>query len=97
MNEPTRPDRGLKIVAACLQFRKSGDKRILLTLPPPARHADIWLAQSAFQLGTSIADEGFLDSEGKFRERRQAMFIARDAKQLIREPKSVHLTTDDLW
>jgi hypothetical protein len=74
---------------------------LILSAPPPARHHHIMhpLALSAMKLVVGPEDQGFLDSEGTFRERAQAYTMAMDNGQL--DGKVIdhgrQLFSEDLW
>lgn len=85
----------IRIVAAAMRV---GD--LTISMRPPARHHDLikWIAE---HFGSEIIhpdDQGFLDSNGDFRERRQAKVIARDAGQLLPDAdRDGLLYSEDVW
>ena len=83
----------------------SRSSSLVLTLPRPARHADIREQIARLKLPTpASADEGFLTSDGKFVGRHQAMKIAiaagfkrppANAYEADEDPDALH--SEDLW
>ncbi len=81
-----------KIVAAAVIL----NKKLILTMPPPARHADILgefftITHKAYSEG-----QGFLTSKGRFVRRTEAAEIAQHQlrNKLISPPL---LFSEDLW
>lgn len=64
-----------------------------------ARHADcMGAAMRSREVDRVTSDmQGFLTSEGRFVDRREAMEIAKKAKQLRCVPKRDYLMSEDLW
>ncbi len=94
-----KQDNGMKrlhIISAAL---KVGG--LIISMPAPARHGDLLkplYEHLECQFVVQPNEQGFLDSQGVFREREQAKHIARDAGQLlpIASP-SKDLFSEDLW
>lgn len=84
-----------RIVAAAMQY-----EGVTLSLPQPARHAQVMHSAVYFMTDVQIAAacQGFITSEGRFVNRVQARQIAFMAGQ---EPKSTggdrDLYSEDLW
>jgi hypothetical protein len=72
------------------------------SLPPPNRHAQVlWLINETNEHNYPN-EEGFLDSEGKFLNRKEAMKIAVASGQLRRREGAQYyqgpdLYSEDLW
>jgi len=70
----------------------------IFAIDQPARHADI---RSSMRVEGHIIDhsytDGFLTTENKFVNRKEALFIAEMANQLLRSNCSGWLSTDDVW
>lgn len=85
-----------KIERACIRV---GDT--LVHLPAPARHNDV--LRHGIKAGLILddvkeRDRGFMDSEGNFLSRQEALRVAFDAGQTVKLPKgSAVLTTEDVW
>lgn len=72
---------------------KLPDGRIL-SLPPPARHSDLWV-DGIIATGQPEIVHGFLMSNGKFVNREEAGDIAFKAHQIKKITKC--LMSEDLW
>lgn len=64
----------------------------------PYRHYHLLhvIAQHGIR-NTSVRDQGFFTSHGRFVGRTEALRIACAAKQLLREVNHVHLFSEDVW
>lgn len=87
------------IIAAAIQI-----EGMTLSLPRPARHAQVMHAAEALQMPSHAllsACQGFLTSEGRFVNRVQALQIVHVAgqEQLRQESERHHrdLFSEDLW
>ena len=83
------------IVAAAIKWHD-----LLMTLPAPARHADIFDMINRHQLSPEIVlfgRSGFLSSSGRFVDRKLAAVIAHQAGQIDCPAPLDHLSTQDLW
>lgn len=71
----------------------------IYTLPPPARHHTIMHWLSAQGISPHLAEQGFVDNEGKFLGRHPALQVAADAGQFIRDPTAPAngLFSEDVW
>ena len=76
------------------------EDEVVWSLPSPNRHHDVIdLIYERRQDGKMVTGEqGFLDSEGKFLDRKEALHVAVEADQLIRKtfPEN-ELFSEDLW
>lgn len=85
----------IRIVAAAVRVHG-----LLISKKRPARHSDI-INEVAENFSTELIhpdDQGFLDSNGDFRERRQAKVIALDADQLLPDAnRDGLLYSEDVW
>ncbi len=77
---------------------------MIFSLPPPARHHDVLhnMAENIIRTGQDPTwEQGFVTSSGRFVDRRQGCFIARNAGQLdLVRPKTGpawELFSEDLW
>lgn len=86
------------VVAAAI---KIGD--LILSVPRPGRHHDVIRLAVEAGLPTPITGEqGFVDNDGRFLDRKQAMVVAMRAEQpIIREDAHTFvggsLFSEDLW
>lgn len=85
-----------RIVRAALSINGA-----VYSLPSPARHHDVIHSLPISTLGLEF-EQGFVDSTGRFLNRKDAMFVAQEAKQLIRDSDPTHyqgpeLFSEDLW
>ncbi len=82
-----------RIVAAAI--RANG---LTMSQPAPARHCDILAAMPA-KMASAVTpfDQGFIDSEGSFLHRGEALVIARLAGQLLNPTSHSELFSEDLW
>ena len=72
---------------------------VIMSLPKPARHHDIIreVGQTFEGKGKSIVGtQGFMLADGRFVNRKQAVFFAVDAGQ-IEAPERSELYSEDLW
>jgi hypothetical protein len=68
------------------------------TSPAPKRHFDIIIAMTKKGYPTTKVQRGFLTSEGKYVNRRQARVIAENANQLLPNNFGLkELYTEDVW
>jgi len=72
----------------------------LYTLPKPNRHHDVIRAMSGGVKGPD--KQGFIDQNGRFLNRKEAMIHAEETGQLKRKPgkefyKGEELYSEDLW
>jgi len=68
------------------------------TSPKPARHFNILQAMNKKGYPTTKVQRGFLTSEGKYVNRRQARVIAERANQLLPDNFGLReLYTEDVW
>lgn len=90
-----------KIISAAIKFNG-----LIISKPAPARHPDIIKAVSDINKKIKVkpSDQGFIDANGKFQNRKDAYFIACMANQLLVEPSSFfgegedrELFSEDLW
>lgn len=67
-------------------------------LARPARHNDIinWICDEREISFVGSSGQGFLTNTGRFVNRKDAQYIARDAKQIVQLIGSV-LTSEDMW
>lgn len=92
----------LTVVAAALRCTLSDGVEIIISAPPPARHHNLLFAYYELK-GEPLGDsknQGFLTSEGKFVDRKEAMRIALASNQkLIDHPSRIEgvLFSEDLW
>jgi hypothetical protein len=85
----------LKIVAAAVHAYGA-----TWSLPRPNRHHHIlWAIDAAGLCAISPGPDaqGFLDSDGQFVGREQALIIALEAGQIIKPTTSLKLFSEDLW
>lgn len=90
------------IVRVAIRFRG-----VIWSLPAPNRHADVMkVVREAIELTPSIAcadpsdeDHGFLDADGLFLNRRQALYNAQKNNQLKPNTKIKlgQLYSEDIW
>lgn len=88
-------------VAVCL---KSSGYELVLSLPKPNRHSDVvsagnFLASGKLGSLSSNEKQGFITSEGRFVDRREAYRVAVIAGQIIKGPAMPHigLSSEDVW
>lgn len=85
-----------RIVAAAIQLAG-----VTISLPRPARHAQVLWCAMDMDLDHFAACQGFLTSEGRFVNRIQAKHIAHIAGQEQMRPDSerhaTQLFSEDLW
>ncbi len=68
------------------------------TLPPPYRHGDIIFILAGRGHKTPIkGEQGFVLNDGKFINREDALKLARDNGQLLKEHNPKYLFSEDLW
>lgn len=87
-----------RIIAAAVQVNG-----VTLSLPPPARHYHIvntlceTVGDAAATRYARPQDQGFLTDAAAFVGREEALRIARDAGQLLKETPHRELFSEDLW
>ncbi len=73
---------------------------VVWSLPSPNRHHDVinYIYEHKQDEKMVIGEQGFLNNEGKFLDRKEALYIAVQAGQLIRKtfPEN-ELFSEDLW
>lgn len=71
---------------------------LIMTRPAPARHHDILKRMPEGMARASVpSDQGFITDGGKFLGRADALVIARQAGQLLKETHHRELFSEDLW
>lgn len=95
MNPPSDPSAEFIIAAAILV------NAVIVTLPPPSRHQNLVLAAETSGIRAGDIEEkhrGFLTSQGRFVDRREALELAYPQNQTFKKPiPHAVLTTEDLW
>lgn len=90
----------MRIVVAAAFRSQSG---LVFYVPRPGRHHDIIRAAADAGIPTPITGtQGFIDNDGVFMNRKEAMLVALEAKQpIIREDAHNYpggsLFSEDLW
>ena len=82
-----------KIITAAIQLTGN----IIITIQNPGRHSDLmrYLASNGYGL-TSMSNQGFLTSDGRFVDRSEGHDIALSSGQTTDTDKT-QLYTEDLW
>ena len=91
----------------CVQPQDNRPSELVLSVPRPARHHNIFWSGNAALLGGGEsgrivppdAEQGFLTSSGRFVDRKEGWMIAEAAKQITPHPslKPGTLFSEDLW
>ena len=89
----------MKIVAVALKSKQG----LIFTLPAPARHGHVisYMNYDQIKEHPLTAEQGFLTDEGQFINRKQAMYVATEANQILEHmehklPKN-ELYSKHLW
>ena len=85
-----------KIVCAALLLEDNS----VISSPVPDRHCDLFHIHHHTKKNIKVIDQGFLDSNNKFVNRKEAWKIAGSANQLINQQHNTTagvLYTEDLW
>ena len=83
-----------RIFQAAIKFED-----VIYTLKKPNRHEDI-IKHMADDLGMKTpitGEQGFLDSNGNFINREDALVLARSTGQLLKEYHPKYLFSEDVW
>lgn len=95
---PTATPTSEILIGVALLFRQTG---MMTCAPRPKRHADVMMQAIQHNLPTNSYDceQGFYTNLGRFVDRQEAMRIARDAGQIIRNPtfQPNTLFSEDVW
>lgn len=88
------------IVAAALRFKNG----LICSVPRPGRHHNVMHAGVDLGMGKPIsrdlAEQGFLDADGQFLNRTEAMLRVIECKQPFKAsgtPDSLELFSEDVW
>lgn len=86
-----------RILCAAIQIRKSKDAKPIVI--GGYRHGDCFTAASRLGYTAYIDqdEQGFITSEGRFVDRKEAKQIAKQAGQLIRNSMFTHLISEDIY
>ncbi len=86
----------LRVVAVAVRT----DDGLIHSLPAPARHFSVvqLLVENHGYVQTTMEDQGFLLSDGRFCRRKPAKLVAERAGQLLeRASKLSELFSEDVW
>lgn len=85
----------MRIIAAAIKL----DDGTVFALAPHARHHDViaMIRETGREDDVSGRRQGFIADDGTFFGRRLSMIIARQACQLIAQPVSDELFSEDVW
>lgn len=93
-------DRKPLVVAAAIKFN-SKDGTVVCSVPRPGRHHNVIHACAGLGMKTPIiGTQGFLDADGQFLNRTEAMRRVIECKQPFKpsgSPDSLELFSEDVW
>jgi hypothetical protein len=95
------PDQPERLVVAAAVLVSFNGYELVFSVPRPGRHSDVVSAMNTMGAGayTEKAEQGFLLSDGRFANRRQARRIAQCADQIIKPllGDGSQLYSDNVW